>query len=161
MRVENLPSPGTLSNSIYLRTAAAKAISNAEVVAGRSGGTTSTANTLHTFFTACATAVAGLRDLVAPTITARTAPVAAANVVTLTCSEGLDPTVVPAAAAWTFSPARTVTKTEIVGNRLILTVNLAVANGNTVAYTAPGTNALRDAGGNLLATFAAQAIVVA
>ena len=42
------------------------------------------------------------------------------------------------------------------------TVAASLANGNTIAYTQPsGANKLQDNGGNLLASFAAQAIVVA
>lgn len=161
MRIESLPSPGLLSNSIDLRSAAARAISNIEITAGRSGGTTSNANVLHNFFTACATAVASLRDLVAPTVTARN-QVTGTNVIRLTTSEGLDPTVIPALTSFVTSPARTITAIEVQGNQLLVTyTGASLANGNTIAYTAPGSNALRDPAGNQLATFAAQAITVA
>jgi hypothetical protein len=161
MRIETLPSPGLLSNSIELRAAAARAISNIETTAGRSGGVTSGANSLHSFFTACAAAVASMRDLVVPTVTARN-QTTGANVVRLTTSEGLDPTVIPALTSFVTAPARTITAIEVQGNQLLVTYSGAsLASGNTIAYTAPGTNALRDPAGNLLATFAAQAIVVA
>lgn len=162
MRIENLPSPGLLSNSIYLRSAAAKAISNCEVVASKSaGGKTSNANALHTFFTACATAVASLRDVTAPTVTART-QATGSNTITLTTSEGLRPDIIPATTSFVTSPARTITEIKVQGTSVLVTYSGAsLANGNTIAYTAPATNKLQDPAGNVLADFAASAITVA
>ena len=165
MRIETLPSPGLLSNSIDLRSAAARAISKIEVTASRSaGGVTSGANALHVFFTACATAVAALRDLVVPTIASRTAPATGATEVTLTYSEGLDPNFIPPTSAFVFSPVKTVSAVRVEGTKVILSLTTAVANGNTVAYTQPvaaGTLKLRDPAGNEPVSFTAAAIVVA
>lgn len=163
MRIETLPSPGLLSNAIDLRAAAARAISNIEIAAGRNAGITSGANALHTFFTACATAVASLRDLVAPTVLTRVAP-AGQNILTITHSEGLDRDYIPAVTAFTIAgaPANSITRVEISGARLILTgaVNF-VPGTHTVAYTKPtGPSALplRDPAGNEVASYTAQAI---
>lgn len=162
MRIETLPSPGLLSNSIGLRSAAAQAISKIEIVAGRSaGGKTSGANALYTFFTACATAVSSLRDVTAPTVVSITQPVGG-KTITITLSEGVRPDIIPALASFVTSPGRTITGIEVVGNTVLVTyAGASLANGNTIAYTAPGTNDLQDAGGNILATFAASAITVA
>lgn len=162
MRIENLPSPGHLSNAIYLRTAAAKAISNIEVVAGKTpGGKVSTANSLHTFFTACATAVNGMRDTVLPTATAFN-QTAGANVIRITTSEGLRPDIIPALTSFVTSPARTITGVEVAGNQLRVSYSGAsLANGNTIAYTQPAVNRLQDPAGNELASITATAIVVA
>lgn len=161
MRIENLPSPGLLSNAIGLRSAAARAISNIEITAGRTpGGVISSATTLHAFFTACATAIASLRDLVAPTVVSRTQPTGGLTI-TITTSEGLDPSVIPATTAFVTNPVRTITAVEVQGTKLLVTYSGAsLINSNTIAYTQPGTNALRDPAGNLLASFGATAIVV-
>lgn len=166
MRIENLPSPGLLSNAIELRSAAARAISNIEITAGRNAGITSGANALHTFFTACATAVASLRDLVAPTVVSRIAP-AGQNILTITFSEGLDRDYLPATTAFTIAgaPANSITKVEVSGTRLLLTGNVNFVPGtHTVAYTKPtGASALplRDPAGNEVAAFTAAAIAAA
>lgn len=162
MRLETLPSPGMLSMGIRLQTEAAKAISSVEIFAARNGGTSGSATKLHTFFTACATAIAALRDLTAPTVTARTQPVGA-FVVTLDTSEPLDPRIIPPTTSFVTAPVRTITAVEIVGSAVKVTYEGAsLANGNTIAYTQPGgLNKLQDAGGTLLASFAATAIVVA
>lgn len=161
MRVETLPSPGLLSNSIGLRSTAARAISMVEVTAGKTpGGKTSGANLLHTFFTACATAVAGLRDVTAPTVVSITQPLGV-NTITITLSEGLRPDIIPALTSFVTSPARTITGISVVGVTVVITYSgVALTNGQTIAYTAPGTNDLQDPAGNILATFAATAIVV-
>ncbi len=163
MRIENLPSPGLLSNAIDLRSAAARAISNVEITAGRNGGISSNANRLHAFFTACATAVASLRDLVAPTVATRVAA-AGQKTLTITFSEGLDPTQRPALTAFTIggAPAQTLVSLDISGNRLTLvgTQNW-VPGTHTVAYTVPSGAAalpLRDPAGNDVAAWTAAAI---
>lgn len=163
MRLENLPSPGLLPNAIDLRSAAARAISNVEVTAARTpGGLTSGANGLHTFFTACAAAVAALRDITAPTVTARN-QATGANVIRLTTSEGLDPRIIPNLTSFVTAPARTITDVVINGTVIEVTyTGASLVNGNTIAYTQPaGANKLQDLGGNLLASFTAQAIAVA
>ena len=62
MQATKLPSPGTLSNGICLRTEAAKAISSLQIAAARTpGGKAAGAAQLETFFTACAAAAALLK----------------------------------------------------------------------------------------------------
>lgn len=163
MRIENLLSPGLLSNAIELRSAACRAISNIEVTAGRTpGGLTSGANSLHAFFTDCASKIAALRDVTAPTVSSRTQAVGA-NTVVITTSEPLDPRILPDLTSFVTAPVRTITGVEIVGTQVRVTYSGAsLANGNTIAYTQPsGANKLQDPSGNLLASFTAAAITVA
>lgn len=163
MRLETLPSPGMLSMGTRLQSAAAQAISSVEIFAARSGTATSGAATqLHVFFTACATAVAALRDLVAPTVTARN-QTTGVNQVRITTSEPLNDHIIPPLTSFVTAPVRNITAVEIVGNLVLVSYDgVALTNGNTIAYTQPGgANKLQDAGGNLLATFVASAIVVA
>lgn len=150
MRIEDLPSPGFLALGINLRTIAARAISYVETVAGLSGGTTSSANALHTFFTACATAVASLRDLTAPTVATRVRT--ATNTVQITFNEPLDVGFVPATSAFVFTPARVVTAVSVAGRVVTIAATGAIV-GDSVAYTAPGSNSLRDPAGNAVANF--------
>lgn len=163
MRVETLPSPGLLSNGIRIRIEAAKAISAAEINAGipANGGVSSTATVLYDFFTACAAAVASLRDLVVPTIAARTASDLNKSRIVLTASEGFDAKFVPAPAAFAVTvQARTVTKVTVDGPYVFLDLDAPlVAGAVSVAYTQPGaTTNLRDVAGNLLASFTATAV---
>ena len=162
MRLENLPSPGMLSMGIRLQTEAAKAISSVEIFSARAGGTSGSATRLHAFFTACATAIASLRDLAVPTVVSRTQPVGA-NVITIITSEGLDPRIHCDLTNFVTNPVRTITDVDIQGTKLLVSYSGAsLANTNTIAYTQPaGANKLQDMGGNLLASFAAAAITVA
>lgn len=162
MNLQNLPTPGFLSNGYNLRQQAASAISTVEITAARTpGGLTSGANRLHTFFTACAAAVAGLRDVTVPNGGAASAKAGALKQVFITFAEGLNDKIVPAAAAFTFSPTKTVSKVEVVGTQVVLTVTADVAAGNTVTYTQPAVNRLQDPAGNEVATTAALSITVA
>lgn len=164
MRIENLPSPGQLGQGLQLRTVAAKAISYCETVAAITpGGKVSSANQLSAFFAACKTAVDAVADTVAPTITARQVRATAPTVIELTFSEPLDATIVPSIAAFAAAGvAKTISAIRVSENKVFLTVTAAYVVGNfptaTIAYTAPGTNALRDVAGNLLATSAATAM---
>lgn len=161
MRIQDLPSPGILNNSLRLQREAAIAISAAEITAARTGGTSTSAERLYQFFNSCRNTLTSLRDTVLPTVVTQTASAATPTEVVLTCSEGLNPKIVPAASAFTFSPAKTISGIRIEGLKLIITVTAGVANGNTVAYTKPGVNMLQDAGANEMATFAAKTITVA
>ena len=161
MRVETLPSPGLLSNGIRVRIEAAKAISAVEITAGLSGGKTSTANALKTFFDACSTAVAGFVDVVVPTLVS--AVIAAANPkrIVLTFTEGLDEFSIPVTTAFvTATQVKAVSKVTIEENRVYLDFATAfVAGALTVAYTKPGTGSVvQDDAGNDLATFTATAV---
>lgn len=60
MRIHDLPSPGSYSNSQRLRIEAAKTISAVEISAAGAGGSTSTAEQVRDFFLACSAAVEGL-----------------------------------------------------------------------------------------------------
>lgn len=151
MRDTSLPSPGQLSQSMNLRRAAAAAISSVEIVAGRTpGGKVSTAKPLSDFFTACATALSGFVDETAPTVSTRVRNSATQS--TITFGEALDTSVVPAAAAFAISGGSTVTGVAVVGSTVVLTGTGHTA-GQTVTYTKPSTNALRDRAGNQVATF--------
>lgn len=62
MSPTKLPSPGTLSNGICLRTEAAKAISSLQIAAARTpGGKAAGAAALEAFFLGCATKAAALK----------------------------------------------------------------------------------------------------
>lgn len=165
MRIENLPSPGQLGQGLQLRTVAAKAISYVETVAAVTpGGKVSTAKDLSVFFAACKAAADLVADTTVPTITARQVRAAAPTLIELTFSEPLNSTIVPSAAAFAAAGiAKTINKVVVSGNKVFLTVTVPYAVGDfptaTIAYTAPGTNALRDVSGNLLATSAATAMV--
>lgn len=150
MRIENIPSPGLLSAGLNLRTQAARAISSVEVLAARTGGTTAAANALHAFFTACATSIAALRDTVLPTVATRV--LTATNTAVITFNEDLDPKFVPATSAFAFTPARTVTAVAVSGKRVTITATGTIV-GDSVAYTKPGTNMLKDLAGNEAANF--------
>lgn len=150
MRVTTLPSPGVLANGHKLRIEAAKAISAVEITAGRTtGGKTTTGALLAAFFTACASALSALGDAVLPTVVSA---VEALDVVTVTFDEAMDETIVPSAADFVFTPARTVTDVTITGSTVLVTATGAIPT-DSLTYTQPATNALRDLSGNLVATF--------
>lgn len=158
MRIETLPSPGALSMGLRLRTEAAKAISHVEIMADLSGGKVDTANSLHAFFTACATAVASLRDLTVPTFVRAFGNKSTPSTIVFEVSEGLDPSAVPPVTAFTVAgPSRTVTAVAISGKTAVLTLSAALlpADVPTVAYA--GT-VLQDTAGNKLAAVPATAI---
>lgn len=99
-------------------------------------------------------------DVTAPTITAAAVANSTPTVVSLTASESLDTSNVPAASAFTVS-GHTVSSVAIVGAAINLTVSAAFVNGEaarTVSYTQPGTANARDVAGNLLANFSGLSI---
>ena len=163
MRVDSLPSPGLLHMGMQIRTQMAQTISGIEIVAGATGGKASQASQFDLFLQACRTAIAGFIEVVVPTVSSRAIRASEPNKLYITASEGLDPKFTPLPAAFTIAGVtKVVQKVEIDGPFIILTVTVPWVFGNvsTVAYTQPGatTNA-RDLSGNLLASFAAQAIV--
>ena len=164
MRVETLPSPGFLSNGIRIRIEAAKAISSVEINAGipANGGKASGAKPLSDFFTACAASLATFLDVTLPTPASRSITGSFPKRLTIAFTEGLDPKFVPAPAAFAITTqVRTIEKVTVDGPYVHLDVTLAfVAGAVNVAYTQPGalTN-LRDESGNLVASFAAAAVV--
>lgn len=163
MRNDDLPSPGLFNHSMGLRQKATQAISQLQVTASLyPNGKAPDAGKASAFFLACKAACDAIADTVAPTLTARAISAASPNVITLTASETLDATIVPANTAFTLaSPARTVTSVKVSGNKVTLTVDTPYAAGDTaptVAYTVPTANGLRDLGGNFMAASAATAI---
>lgn len=165
MRVSSLPSPGLLTNGIMLRTEAAKAISSVEIVSSKyPGGLSGQATKLHAFFTACASAIAALRDVTAPTISAINVLNALPTIVRVRFSERMDKSVLAAASAFVFTPARTIVSVDWADERedeLVIELSASAVGVTNVAYTQPGTNQLRDYGGNLVATDATTAITFA
>lgn len=179
MRIENIPSPGLLSNGIRLQTEMAKAISAVEILAGFTAGKSTAAKALSDCFAAGVTALSTFLDVTVPTVVSRTIekfanttnPAGAAGsagqtakvTVRIRHSEQLDNRFIPAPSAFVIAaPAKTITKVCIDGPDVILTVSVAFADVDTptVAYTQPGAASnLRDLSGNLLANYTAQAIV--
>lgn len=150
MRTDSLPSPGRLSNGFALRSKSAKAISVAQIAAYTvPGGKTRHAAVLQAFFTACAAALAGIADNVAPTVTTRVRT--SATQIVITFSDVLEPSVLPLLSSFSVT-AGTLTGAAIVGSTVVLT-GTGLTVGSTVAYVVPATNALRDRPGNLLAAF--------
>ena len=81
--------------------------------------------------------------------------------ITITFDDQLDEDSVPAASAFTISPARTISSVAVdVAGTVTLTFGTAVDPGEavTVAYTQPATNPLQDPIGNEVLTFAAQRV---
>ena len=99
-------------------------------------------------------------DSIAPTLS--TAAVSASGTsLVITASEALDATSVPAASSFTVTSGGVtvpVTGVAVSGSQITLTLGQTVGTGQSVsvAYTAPGSNPLKDAAGNLLASFGAS-----
>lgn len=161
MRIDALPSPGMLSNGIALQNHAMKAISAVEILAGMGAGKSSAAKPLSDFFTACVTALASFLDVTVPTVTSRVVLAQSADKIRILHSEGLDPKFVPVAGDFAITvTAKTVTKVEVDGPYVILTVSVpfTAAQAFSVAYTQGGaTRNLRDISGNLVASYTATA----
>ena len=157
-----LPSPGLLGNGIGLRREMAKAISYIQVMGDLiAGGKVSQARELDLFLQAARTAIAGFIEAVIPTFVSGLLDRSENNrLLTLTFSEGLDPTSTPARTAFAVS-GNTVTGVEISGTRVLLTLGTAVtADGaTTVTYTKPASGrVLRDPSLNEVATFGPSAV---
>lgn len=158
MRVDFLPSPGQLSMGINIRVIMARAISSIEL-AGRFTGKASQAKSFDTFLVAARAAIATFIDAVLPTYVSGLIGAATPTRLVLTYSEALDPKIVPVASSFVSSPVRTFSSIVVQGTTVTLTATVAFAAGvTTVTYTAPGTNALRDTSGNLLATHGPSAV---
>ena len=155
MRIETLPSPGLLSNGIGLRREAAKAISQIEITAGRTpGGKTINAKSLYDFFVAAAGSVSTLYDVTAATFTG---VASSATKIVLTFSETMDLSVTPSHTAFAIS-GDTITAAEWGSGgdagKLVLT-GTGFEAAESLAYTKPASNYLRDRAGNAVATAAA------
>ena len=99
-------------------------------------------------------------DLTAPTLSAAAVSASGTSLV-ITASEALDATSVPAATSFTVTSDGVtvpVTGVAVSGSQTTLTLGQTVGTGQSVsvAYTAPGSNPLKDAAGNLLASFGAS-----
>ena len=163
MQLDTLPSPGLIPSGMALRSYMTKAISYVEVMSDLKGGKTEQATTLDAFLVACRSAISTLKDVTAPTlVSGLLARSVNDKLLVLTFSEAIDPTIVPAAGSFAVALDATpnvVTAVSVQGLTVSLTLTAAVVAGAlTVGYTAPGTNALRDLSGNLLATFTAAAV---
>lgn len=151
MKNTGLPYPGQLSNGIKLRYEAAKAITGVEVTASRTpGGKTIAAQTLQTFFTACATALNALVDAVAPTVSTRTRT--NSTTATVVFNEPLDQSVVPALSSITIG-ARVLSGVTVNGSGQLVVTGVAITAGDVITYTRPAVNGLRDRAGNQVANF--------
>jgi hypothetical protein len=94
-------------------------------------------------------------DLLAPTAGSAAVANATPSVVSISASETLDTNFVPAASAFTVTN-HTVQSVAVNGGTISLTVTPAFAYNDpaqTVTYTQPATNGLRDLAGNLMASF--------
>jgi len=104
-------------------------------------------------------------DATVPTVSTRT-QAAGVPVIVITCSEGLNPDVVPPLDSIVISsPSRTVTGIEIRGATIRVSYSgVVLTAGDTpeIAYTQPTDTTLRvrDQAGNLLASFTAAAVTV-
>lgn len=161
MRLTDLPSPGRVANGIRMRTELVKAISSIQIASkSAANAKVAAAKDLTTCLNAAVAAISGFIDAVVPTVVTRSTVAGDAKTVKVTFSEGLRPDVIPAASAFAFSPAKTITGMQVDGKVLTITVSAALTAGATLAYTQPATNRLQDPSGNLVATWAAATVTV-
>jgi hypothetical protein len=151
MRVTTLKSPGIYSNGQKLRHEACRAISMAEISARKTpGGKTQSASRLAAFFTDCASKLADISDAVVPTVVSRVA--ASDTQVNITFSEAMDQTVVPAAAAFALPAPDTIDTVAWVSSTVLRLTGTGFAAGESLVYTIPAANAIRDLAGNRVAS---------
>jgi uncharacterized repeat protein (TIGR02059 family) len=98
-------------------------------------------------------------DTTAPTLSSAAVSSSGTSLV-ITASETLDTSSVPAASSFAVTiagSAISVTGVSVSGNQVTLTLGQTIGNGQSVsvAYTAPASNPLKDAAGNLLPSFGA------
>ena len=98
-------------------------------------------------------------DTTAPTLSSAAISPSGTSLV-ITASEALDTSSVPATSSFTVATdgsATTVTGVGVSSNQVTLTLGQTIGTGQSVsvAYTAPTSNPLKDAAGNLLASFGA------
>lgn len=152
MRETTLPGPGVISQGHELRRVAAQAISQIEIVAARTpGGKTRAAATLAAFFTAAAATLDNIKDSTAPTMAGTTATVNSATQITIVFAEAMTTSVTPAIGDFAVNNGGTVSAVAWVSGNLRLT-GTGYAAGDTVTYTKPTTNFLRDLAGNAVAS---------
>lgn len=154
MRVDTLLSPGQLSNGFLVRREVAKAISAIEMVARRTaGGKTQSAAKLQAFLTDAASKLTAMVDAVVPTVSTRVAT--SATTVTITFSEAMDQTVVPALSAFA-SAGNTITAAAWSSATVLIITGTGFASGEAFGYTKPAVSYLRDLAGNAVATTSAN-----
>lgn len=154
MRETTLLSPGLLSNGFLVRREVAKAISAIEIAARRTpGGKTQAAAKLSAFLTDAASKLTAMIDAVVPTVSSRVAT--SATVVTLTFSEAMDQTVVPALTAFA-SAGNTITAAAWTSSTTLQVTGTGFASGEAFGYTKPAVSYLRDLAGNAVATTSAN-----
>lgn len=152
MRIETLLSPGQLSCGLRLRTEACKAISSVEVTAGRTpGGKTTAAKSLYDFFTDCASQLSALYDVTAPTWAGAVATATSATQINIVFAEAMDQTVTPLPADFAIT-GDTFTVVAWTSSTNLRLTGTGFAAAETLAYTKPAVNALRDLAGNQVAT---------
>lgn len=155
-------SPGLLPNAGRLHAEIVKAVSYAEVQKDLRGVAPEQGKTLDTYLSAVKTYMSSgsLVDSSAPTMASGLIDRSdAARVLTLTFSEVLDASVVPASSAFVSSPVKSWASVVVSGNTVVLTATTDWAAGaTTIAYTQPGTNGLRDLAGNLVANITATSV---
>lgn len=100
-----------------------------------------------------------LKDVTAPTLSTAVITSAAPTIITLTYSETLDTSSVPATTDFTVSGGKTVSSVSISANQVFITVNSAYAGSDTItiSYTG-GTNKIRDLVGNNAANLSSQSV---
>lgn len=156
MRIETLLSPGILANGIRLRTESAKAISSVEVTAARTpGGKCTGAGKLAAFFTDAASRLAGLYETTLPTVSSRVA--ASTTVLNITFNEAMDQSVLPLPTAFT-SSGNTIGSLRWASSTVLEITGTGFVAADTISYTKPTVNFLRDVSNNGVATFTTQAI---
>lgn len=154
MRDTTLPSPGPAASMGHnLRRLSANAISQVEIVAGKTlGGKTAAAAQLQAFFTACAAALAAYVDTTAPTWAGATATAASATQINIVFAENMDITVKPLPAAFAIT-GDTITAVDWINATTLRLTGTGFAAAETLNYTKPtDLTYIRDRAGNALAT---------
>lgn len=152
MRIETLLSPGLISNGLRLRTEACKSISSIEITAGRTPGhKINSAAVLKAFFTDCAGKMDDFIDSTAPAWAGLIATVASATQINITFLEAMDQTVAPLPADFAISGDTITAVAWTTATNLRLT-GTGFAAAESLGYTKPAVNAMRDLAGNQVPT---------
>lgn len=110
------------------------------------------------WFTVTQAANAVPLDVLAPTISTAAVAANTPTTLTLTASEALDTTNVPATSAFTVT-GHTVSAVAVAGSTVTLTVSAFLnAEARNVAYVQPATSGLRDLAGNLMSSFSGLSV---
>lgn len=159
MRIDSLLSPGQLSNGFLLRREAGKAISSVEMTAARTAGNkTVAARTLRAFFTDCATKLDALVSDAAIAFSAVTSATAtSATQINIVFPAAMDQSVVPATTAFAIA-GDTFTVVEWTSATNLRLTGTGFAAAESLAYTKPASNFLRDLAG-VAVTSAAKVLI--